>query len=108
MRVTPNGVARFSYMHVLLFCLVLAAAAPDGDSPATAIVDPQTNESDGVKWEYAYLRSHPCDGDTGWKLQQQSLIQVNNRVYDRLHVVCPTSKVERDFYFDITAYFGRF
>lgn len=96
-------------MSFLLSCLVLAAAPaiPSGDSPATAIVDPETNESAGVDWEYRFLRAHPCDGETAWKLQQQALVNAGNRVYDKLHVVCPTTKIERDFYFDITSYFGK-
>jgi hypothetical protein len=100
-------------MFFLLACLVLAASpapatVPMGETPATAIVDPETNESGGVAWEYRYLRDHPCDGDAAWKVQQQALVQANKRVYDRLHVVCPTTKVERDVFFDITSYFGKY
>lgn len=83
------------------------AGQPTGNSPADAIYDVQRNESDGVDWEYVYLSYHPCDGETRWKLQQQSLINAGGRAYDRLHVVCPTTKAERDFYFDITSYFGK-
>ena len=71
------------------------------------MVDLQQNETDGVAWEYLYLSYNPCDADTQWKLQNQSLIRVNERAYDRLHVICPTTKAERDFYFDITSYFGK-
>lgn len=82
---------------------------PAGDSYATAIADVQQNESDGVSWEYRYLAFNPCaDGDKGsWQLKGQSLLHANGRAYDRLHVVCPATKTERDFYFDITSYFGK-
>ena len=95
--------------------MALAPGAPDrpdlvqpsGNSIADAILDVQTNESDGVDWEYVYLSYHPCDGTTRWALHQQSLMNEGGRAYDRLHVVCPTTKSERDFYFDITSYFGK-
>jgi len=84
-----------------------ALALPAGDSPATAILVVAKNESDGVSWEYRFLGFHPCDGDTGWKLSQQSLRHDGTRSYDVLPVTCPTTKAERDFYFDITSYFGK-
>jgi hypothetical protein len=42
-----------------------------------------------------------------WKLQSQSLLSQNGRAFDKLHAVCPPTKAERDFYFDITNYFGK-
>jgi hypothetical protein len=80
---------------------------PAGDSIATAVLDTQKNERDGVRWEYLYVGYHPCDGQTMWKLSQQALTREGGRSYDRLHVVCPTTKAERDFYFDITGYLGK-
>lgn len=80
---------------------------PAGDSPATAILDMQKNERSGVDWEYMYLAFTSCDGKTHWKTQQQSLINSGGHAYDRLHVICPTTKAERDFYFNIDAYFGK-
>jgi hypothetical protein len=72
-------------------------------------VDLQQNESDGVAWEYRFLAFHPCaDADHGrWQLKNQALLHANGRAYDRLHVVCPPTKAERDFYFDISSYFGK-
>jgi hypothetical protein len=82
-------------------------ADPSGDSFANAILDVQSGESEGVSWEYRYLTAHRCAADDRWKLQQQSLLQHEGRAYDRLHVICPSTKTERDFYFDITPYFGK-
>ncbi len=81
--------------------------APNGDGIAAAILDVQQNETDGVAWEYLYLAYHPCVNDTPWRLRQQSLLRDGSRAYDRLHVFCPPTKAERDFYFDITSYFGK-
>jgi hypothetical protein len=80
---------------------------PSGASEADAILDAQNNETDGVRWEYVYLSYHPCDGKTQWVLANQALAHDNRRAYDRLHVVCPTTKVQRDFFFDISSYFGK-
>jgi hypothetical protein len=82
-------------------------AAPTGDSLFAAILDKQGNETDGVAWEYRYLAFHPCSGDMRWQLKNQSLMHAAGRAYDRLHVVCPATNGERDFYFDITSYFGK-
>ena len=81
--------------------------APSGDGVASAILDMQANESDGVAWEYRYLAFHPCTQDVSWRLQRQSLLHDGGRSYDDLHVICPLTKAERDFYFDVTSYFGK-
>jgi hypothetical protein len=82
-------------------------AAPTGDSLFAAILDKQANETDGVAWEYRYLAFHPCSGDTRWQIKSQTLMHAGGRAYDRIEVVCPATNAERDFYFDITSYFGK-
>lgn len=81
--------------------------APAGDSLFAAILDKQSNETYGVAWEYRYLAFHPCSGDTRWQIKSQSAMHAAGRAYDRLHVVCPATNAERDFYFDITSFFGK-
>jgi len=117
--VTPAVAAVYSFagdrLHSFQWIAALPASSPalapltmpSGDSTATAILDMMKNESDGVAWEYRYLAFHPCDKDTRWRLVNQSLLKQGERAYDRLHVACPSTKTERDFYFDITAYFGK-
>lgn len=80
---------------------------PAGDSTATAVLDVQKTQSQGVNWETLYLGYHRCDDRTRWELTRQSVVREGGRVYDRLHVVCPTTKAVRDFYFDIDSYFGK-
>jgi hypothetical protein len=82
-------------------------ADPAGDSISTAILNMQTNEIDGVAWEYRYLAFHPCGNDGRWRLKQQALMNKEGRAYDLLHVVCPPTKVERNFFFDVTNFFGK-
>jgi hypothetical protein len=84
-----------------------ALTAASGDALASAILDVQRSEADGVAWEYRYLAFHPCTQTASWHLASQSLIHDGGRVYDDLHVVCPSTSVRREFYFDITSYFGR-
>ena len=73
-----------------------AALAPltaaSGDALSSAILDMQRDETDGVSWEYRYLAFHPCTETARWDLQNQSLLNKDGHAYDRLHVVCPTTK----------------
>jgi hypothetical protein len=80
---------------------------PTGDSFDDAVLDVQANEMDGTAWEYRYLAFHPCADGVEWKPATQSLVHNAGRAYDILHVVCPATNAERDFYFDITPYFGK-
>lgn len=82
-------------------------ALPAGDATSTAIADAQKNETDGVAWEYRFLAFQSCADGASWKLQSQSLLHEDGRSYDELHVYCPPTKVERDFYFDVSSYFGK-
>lgn len=83
-------------------------AVPAGDSLANVVLDVQKGESDGVEWEYRYLTAHRCAENSRWKLQRQALLHHEGRSYDLLHVICPATNAERDFYFDITSYFGKY
>lgn len=80
---------------------------PSGASPSNAILDVQKNEADGTAWEYRYLAFHPCADGSRRQLKKQALVNDRGRSYDVLHVVCPATKAERDFFFDITSYFGK-
>lgn len=80
---------------------------PIGDAFSTAISDMQTSEFDGVSWEYSYVAFHPCAPNANWQIKNQSLRKNGNRAFDVLHVKCPSTNAERDFYFDISNYFGK-
>jgi hypothetical protein len=82
-------------------------AEPAGESEQTAILDAQTNDHDGVAWEYLYLRYHPCDAKTAWRIGAHSVHQSNARAYDVLEATCPSDGSKRAFYFDVTAFFGK-
>ncbi|HEX3466771.1 MAG TPA: hypothetical protein VHT05_01580 [Candidatus Elarobacter sp.] len=82
-------------------------ADPAGDSPATAILDAQTRERDGIDWEYVYLRFHPCGGAATWRATGQSVTRVGDRWFDVLQATCPDGGATRTFFFDITSFFGK-
>lgn len=84
-----------------------ALVEPAGDAYETAVIDGAKHETSGVDWEYLYLNLHACAPNQHWKTKQQSLQNHAGRVYDVLHVVCPSSNAERDYFFDITSYFGK-
>lgn len=118
-KVTPSIGAAYSFqgdrVQGIHWSTVLPGGAPElpaltlaaGDAISTAIVDGQKNESDGIAWEYRFLSFHPCGDGAFWKLQSQSLLHDGGRSYDKLHVFCPPTKGERDFYFDISSFFGK-
>jgi hypothetical protein len=82
-------------------------AEGDGSTMETALLDLVPTEQPGVRWDYLYLAFHPCDGTTQWK-RQQSLVRAGAHTYDKMHLTCEPTKAERDIYFDITAFFGKF
>jgi hypothetical protein len=108
-RVVKDRIAAISWLRLsgLPAQTLPDIANPAGDAFASAILDVQPNESSGTAWEYRYIAFHPCAENSAWKPAKQSLVQKAGRAYDILHVVCPASNAERDFYFDITPYFGK-
>jgi hypothetical protein len=63
---------------------------PDGTSIANAIMDVQSNEMDGVHWEYIFIEFQACDGNTSWRPSgTQALLDENGKTYDRDHAICP-------------------
>ena len=82
------------------------ANARGGTSFDDAIVIVADNERTGVDAEYAYLRAHPCDGGA-WKLSKQALVRNGGKPYDVLSVTCGGGAPKRDFYFDISSFFGK-
>ena len=85
---------------------VIADATHDGSSIAKALVVTATTDADAVNAEYVYIRGLECGVSGTWQVTGQSRITQGSRDYDQLHATCTSSKVVRDFYFDITTSFG--
>jgi len=79
------------------------AAGGVGSSYATAIMVPATNETAGVKWEYAYIRAHY----PGSKFMYQAVSSHGRKPYDIMTFRTVDGKQHR-LYFDISCYFGRY
>ncbi len=65
---------------------------------------PRDTESEGVAWEYAWIRAHFGDAK---RKRQNLVVQENGRTFDQVMVVL-SDGTEKTFYFDITRYFGRY
>lgn len=81
---------------------------PAGDSPATAVLDVQKTEDDGILWEFVWEAYHRCDGRNPWQKKSVATSHENGRVYDAVTLQCPSSGATRTVYFDITSFFGKF
>ncbi len=80
-----------------------SSSANDGSSYEKAIVIDKTNESEGVAAEYKWLRENYPE----YMVTGQSLQQNNKKRYDVIHTKAKDG-TKRDFYFDITKFFGKF
>lgn len=78
----------------------------DGSSMEKAIViEGALNESEGVGAEYDYLDLLFGPQGSGWQLEQQSLLSDKGKHYDEMAIV--HGGVQATYYFDITAFFGK-
>jgi len=78
----------------------------DGSSMEKAIViEGALNETEGVGAEYDYLDLLFGPQGSGWQLEQQSLLSEGGRYYDEMAIV--HGGVQASYYFDITAFFGK-
>jgi hypothetical protein len=78
------------------------AKGNDGSSYEKAIVIDKKNETEGVAAEYQWIRENYPD----YSVTGQSLQQNGKKWYDVLHTT-NKNEIKRDFYFDITKFFGK-
>jgi hypothetical protein len=75
----------------------------DGSSYEKAIFITEKSEAKGVDAEYVWLKkNYP-----GYHLKQQSLRNYNKKSYDVLSIVTAQGQ-DKDVYFDISNFFGKF
>lgn len=77
-------------------------SAGDGATLSAAVIVHASDESAGIRAEYAWIKEHWPGSRRG----KQGLITNNNRLYDAL-TITDTAGHERTVYFDITEYFGK-
>jgi len=80
--------------------------AATGLSPEDAIVIEAEDEMRGIAAEYAWLAQHLGQRGKAWELEIQALMQHDGRYMDCLKVKLRDGTV-RDYYFDISAFFGK-
>jgi len=79
-----------------------------GNSISEAVVILEArNEQEGVEAEYIYLFEKVGQKNVDWELKSQSLISKNGRFYDRL-IIKLSDGSEKNFYFDISDFFGKY
>lgn len=78
-----------------------------GETVEKAIVVMADDEITGVTMEYMHIESERCDCGGRWETVEQALLEFEGRFYDQIHVRCQDCGSERNFYFDITSFFGR-
>ena len=75
----------------------------DGSSFSKAIIIEEFSETTGVKAEYAWLDKHYA----GYKTEKQTLRALNNIPCDIIRIKTPDGQ-EKDVYFDISNYYGKY
>jgi len=79
-----------------------------GESADNPIVIMAEDEITGVQMEYMHIEAERCGCGGRWEVLEQALIEEDGRPIDRIHVRCEKCATERDFYFDISSFFGRY
>jgi len=78
-----------------------------GDSVETAIVINATNTIGGIAAEYVYIGRECGTKDVDWTVKSRMKTSHNNKHFDFFDVALKDGS-RRSFWFDITAFFGRF
>ncbi|HSW62150.1 MAG TPA: hypothetical protein VLH56_02345 [Dissulfurispiraceae bacterium] len=78
-----------------------------GDSADTAIVISVTNSMAGIPAEYAFVQQQCGQQDVDWTLNSQMQTSQDGKKFDVLTVTLKDGG-SRAFWFDITAFYGRF
>ena len=77
-------------------------AGGDGRTIENAVIVKAPNELTGVRGEYDWIRKNYPN----WQLKEQSVLNTNSRVYDRMDFKTPDSRPVT-LYFDITDFSGK-
>ena len=80
---------------------------PDGSSAEKAVVINETSSSRGIPAEYAYIEQVFSRRGLDYEIKMQAQISQGGCDYDVLTIEMNDGTV-RDFWFDITSFFGKF
>lgn len=79
----------------------------DGSSAEKALIVIAVNTQDGVSAQKAYLESKCGKWDIDYTIDRQMQIDHNNRKYDLIYVTMKKDGSKREFWFDVTPFFGK-
>jgi hypothetical protein len=85
----------------------LIQAGRDGSSLEKAVIINATSLSTGIPAEYAYIEQVCGKPDSDYIIEIQTQISQAGRDYDVLSIKMKDGTT-RDFWFDITSFFGKF
>lgn len=102
-QLTSNRIPSVSSVHNNVPAKVIVDENHNGTSFEKAIIIKETNESNGVKAEYNWIRIN----FPGMKVKGQMCSHKNNKIYDIISFITSEGK-EKEIYFDITDFYGKF
>ena len=77
----------------------------NGDSNDSAIViSGVAKASDGVEAEYQYLSKLHGEKGNAWKIEGQTMITEEKKIYDIIEIVLMPSSQKRIYYFDVSKF----
>lgn len=79
----------------------------DGSSTENALVVNATSTYEGVSLENEYLESKCGKWDIDYTIDRQIQIDHNSRKYDLIYVTMKKDGSKREFWFDVTSFFGK-
>ena len=81
----------------------------DGLSIESAIIiNGAKNEGEGITAEYVYIGKKHGERDIDWKPFMQSFLGKNGNHYDKIQIEDIKNNIKISYYFDITAFFGKY
>jgi hypothetical protein len=64
------------------------------------------NTREGIRKEYAYIESECLSEGLAYEVLTQKMIMEGERIYDLIQIALQNGR-KRDYWFDITGFFGR-
>lgn len=86
---------------------VMSDPAHDGSTLSKAFLVKASTQTDSTNAEMRFLHQQPCSAGGNWQVAGEELVTAAGHFYDLFHVACSTTKLGRDFYFDVTGSYGK-
>ena len=98
-----------TYQNVPIDLTKIVYEGGDGSSFENAIIIKNaTTSRDGIAAEYAYIGKVHGERFKDWKTIMQSLSSSNGKHYDIIKINILSDNTTKEYYFDITSFFGKY